>query len=94
MISELKCMKCRFHTNVTDVFNMLSLSLPSNDPMTVSGYMVPYLFSDIIQSFKFDSNEKLKYKDLLTGLQKSINQPVDVETYQMYFMLSSRIVGT
>lgn len=92
MISKLKCMKCKNQSHVTDIFNMLSLSLPSNDPMKVSGYVVPYLFSDTIRSYEFQTTERLKYSDFL----KSIGDGAEhftTENYTMFFLLSSRVVG-
>ena len=92
MVSKLRCLKCQFQSYVTDVFNMLSLSLPSNKRMEVSGYIVPFVFSETIRSFKFDTTEKLKYSEILEALRKE-NSTISYENYKMYFLLSSRLVG-
>jgi hypothetical protein len=92
MISKLKCMKCKNQNHVTDIFNMLSLSLPSNDPMKVTGYVVPYLFSDTIRSYDFQTTERLKYSDFLKSIGNG-SPHLTKENYIMYFLLSSRVVG-
>ena len=92
MISKLKCMKCKNESHVTDVFNMLSLSLPTNEAFKVSGYIVPYLFSDKIKSFEFQTTERLKYSHMLQSIREKIPTFTD-ENYKMFFMLSSRVVG-
>jgi hypothetical protein len=92
MISKLQCMECKNQSQVTDIFNMLSLSLPSNDPMSVTGYLVPYLFSDTIRSFDFKTTERLKYLDFLKSIANDIEYFND-DNYMMYFLLSSRVIG-
>ena len=85
-------MKCKHTSHVTDVFNMLSLSLPTNEAFRVSGYIVPYLFSEKIKSFEFETTERLKYSDMLQSIGQKIPSFTD-DNYKMYFMLSSRVVG-
>lgn len=85
-------MKCKNQSFVTDVFNMLSLSLPSNERMDVSGYIVPYLFSDTIKSYKFQTTERLKYSEMLISIQKKMTYFTH-DNIKMYFLLSSRVVG-
>lgn len=92
MISKLQCMECKNQSQVTDIFNMLSLSLPSNEPMDVTGYLVPYLFSDTIRSFNFSTTERLKYLDFLKSIAKDVEYFND-DNYMMYFLLSSRVIG-
>lgn len=92
MISKLKCMKCKHQSYVTDVFNMLSLSLPSNEPMEVSGYIVPYLFSQTIRNYKFETTERLKYSEMLKSIKK-VKPEFSDENMKMYFLLSSRVIG-
>lgn len=86
------CMKCKNQSYVTDVFNMLSLGLPSNDPMEVSGYIVPFLFSETIWHIKFQTTERLKYSEMLNSIAKRL-PGFTSENYQMYFLLSSRVIG-
>jgi len=92
MISKLKCMTCNYQSYVTDVFNMLSLSLPSNDPMEVSGYLVPFVFSETIRNYKFQTTERLKYSEMLNSIQK-VNPIWNVDNLKMYFLLSSKVIG-
>lgn len=92
MISKLMCLKCKNMNYVTDVFNMLSLGLPSNDPMDVSGYIVPFLFSETIHQIKFETTERLKYSDMLKAINKKF-PAFNNDNYMMHFLLSSKVIG-
>lgn len=92
MISKLRCMKCKYETYVTDVFNMLSLSLPSNDNMKVSGYIIPYQFCAPIRNYDFNTTERLKYSEMLKSINKEIPNFTN-DNYKMYFLLKSQVVG-
>lgn len=92
MISKLMCLKCKKMNYVTDVFNMLSLGLPSNEPMEVSGYVVPYLFSDTIWQLRFNTTERLKYSDMLKAIGQELPGFTN-DNYMMHFLLHSRVVG-
>ena len=92
MISELRCLKCKNQNYVTDVFNMLSLGLPTNDPMNVSGYIVPFLFSETILQIKFETTERLKYSEMLKAIGKQM-KAFNNDNYKMFFLLSSKVVG-
>lgn len=71
---------------------MLSLSIPSNDKMEISGYYVPYLMSDIIYSFKATSSEKMKYQNLIDGINKNCDT-ISVESSKMHFISYSKVIG-
>ena len=71
---------------------MLSLSIPSNDRMEISGYYVPYLMSDIISSFKATSSEKMKYQNLIDSINDNFDS-ITTETSKMHFISYSKVIG-
>lgn len=85
-------MSCKTVNYVNDVFNMLSMSIPSNKKMQISGYFVPFLMSETINSFSFESNEKVKYNVLLDNISEKFND-ISFSTTKMYYMNHSKIIG-
>ena len=91
-LSRLRCLTCKTQSYVNDGFNMLSMSVPSSKAFQVSGYVVPFLMSETISSFKFDACENTKYNILLEQISKKYND-ICFNTTKMYYMTNSKIIG-
>lgn len=86
-------MSCKTVNYVNDVFNMLSMSIPSNKKMEISGYFVPFLMSETIFSFNFVSTEKIKYNLLLNKFSENFDD-ISFSSTKMYYMQNSTIIGS
>lgn len=85
-------MSCKTLSYVNDVFNMLSMSIPSNRKMEISGYIVPFLMSETINSFELMLNQKVKYNNLLESISEKFSD-ISFSTTKMFYMTNSKVIG-
>jgi hypothetical protein len=71
---------------------MLSMSIPSNRKMEISGYFVPFLMSETINSFELMLTQKVKYNNLLESISEKFND-ISFATTKMFYMVNSKIIG-